>query len=72
MDLLVHRKHNRMFFKQDNGTKKCGRKVCTVCKHMRVSEHFSNKSGEKYTLKEKLTANLKMSFTEFTANDAMK
>ena len=51
MDILVHRKHNKLFYKEEHGTTTCDRKKCTLCKHMKSSEHFSDESGNIYATK---------------------
>ena len=44
-DILVHKKHNKIFNKPDNETKKCTRKICVLCKYVIVSKTFKDNDG---------------------------
>ena len=46
-DILVHRKHNNVFFKIESGTKNCG-KNCAICKHIIVGSTFNDNTGKEY------------------------
>jgi hypothetical protein len=46
-DILVHRRHNNMFYKKINGTKNCG-KNCAICPYMVEKNEFHDKNGNKF------------------------
>lgn len=48
-DILVHRKHNNIFYGKPNRTEKCG-KGCALCGHIEEGEEFFDDKGKKYTV----------------------
>ena len=44
-DLLVHRKHNSLFYKEKPGTFICGRQKCVMCKYVKEGPSFHNNDG---------------------------
>ena len=44
-DILVHKKHNKVFYQQNHGTTTCGRIKCTLCKFIKVSKEFEDMEG---------------------------
>ena len=48
-DILVHKKHNIMFYKQTNICSPCG-KNCVLCPHIIETDHFTDNNGNKYTI----------------------
>ena len=43
--MLVHRKHNALFYKEENGSFQCDRKKCALCPHIKVGEKFKDTDG---------------------------
>ena len=48
-DILVHKKHNIMFYKQKNTCHPCG-KNCALCPHVIDGEKFNDNDGNEYTV----------------------
>ena len=49
-DLLVHRKHNKTFYKSKPGTVSCG-KNCAICPYIIKNDVFIDKEGHKFYTK---------------------
>ena len=49
-DILVHKKHNTMFFKQPNKCEPCGTK-CALCPYLRDTDTFSDFEGNNFSVK---------------------
>ena len=45
-DILVHKKHNNMFFKKSNKCEPCGAKKCAICKYVQTTSTFKDASGK--------------------------
>ena len=43
--MLVHRKHNSAFYRENNGTFRCGRKKCALCTHVKEGLQFQDQDG---------------------------
>jgi len=50
-DILVHKKHNRMFFRKPNMSGPCGAQRCAICPYMMKAEYFTDPSGRKYSVR---------------------
>ena len=50
MDILVHKKHNRMFYYTEYGCKRCG-KNCALCKYLIENNVFSDNDGNQFKIK---------------------
>ena len=48
-DMLVHKKHNKLFNKRINQSRPCSRN-CALCKHMITTERFEDTRGNKYSV----------------------
>ena len=53
-DILVHKKHNKIFFQAANKCEKCGRD-CALCSKIIESDVFSDTKNKKYTVKGYIT-----------------
>lgn len=49
-DILVHKKHNSMYFKQPNKCEPCGRN-CAICPYVRNTQFFGNYEGKTFGVK---------------------
>ncbi|KAK3108513.1 hypothetical protein FSP39_009615 [Pinctada imbricata] len=49
-DILVHKKHNSMFYKSSNGSEPCGKK-CAICNYVMLTTSFFGTDGEEYKIK---------------------
>jgi len=50
-DILVHKKHNRMFFRKPNMSGPCGAQRCAICPYMMTADNFTDPSGKKYSVR---------------------
>ena len=50
-DILVHKKHNNQFFRQENMCEPCGAKKCVLCQYVHKSHNFQDCKGRKYKIK---------------------
>jgi hypothetical protein len=50
-DILVHKKHNNLFFKKGNVCEPCGAKKCAICKYILKTDHFNDDNGNVYQIK---------------------
>jgi len=50
-DILVHKKHNRMFFQKPNRSGPCGAKKCAICPYMMDANSFIDASGREYQVR---------------------
>ncbi|KAH3721881.1 hypothetical protein DPMN_064830 [Dreissena polymorpha] len=44
-DILVHKKHNRMFFRKTNMSGPCGAQRCVICPYVMTADYFTDPSG---------------------------
>ena len=49
-DILVHKKHNNLFFSKPNRCEPCG-KICAVCPYIMASDKFEDHGGKHYNVK---------------------
>lgn len=59
-DIIIHRKHNKIFFKSNHSTNKCGTN-CAICRHLKEGKTFEDNRNNKYEVKGNIsckTANL--------------
>ena len=49
-DILVHKKHNKMFFDQPKKSEPCGKK-CAICPYLKDTETFTSFDGHEYRVK---------------------
>ena len=49
-DILVHKKHNSMFFKQEHKCEPCSRN-CAICPYVRNTHTFTNSEGKTFNVK---------------------
>lgn len=64
-DILFHKKHNSMFFKQEHKCEPCCRN-CAICPYVRNTQTFTNFEGKTFNVKNYInctTANCKQWFT---------
>ena len=54
-DILVHKKHNKMFFNQKQGCHKCDRKKCMLCPRLLTGDEFWDENGNAYKVKSRVT-----------------
>ncbi|KAH3692484.1 hypothetical protein DPMN_194325 [Dreissena polymorpha] len=47
LDILVHKKHNKMFFRKPNMSGPCWAQRCAICPYMMKAEYFKDPSGRK-------------------------
>ena len=52
--MLVHRKHNSLFYKEENGSFQCDKKKCALCPHIKQGEKFQDNEGTEYSTKGKI------------------
>lgn len=50
-DILVHKKHNKLFYRQKHGTDICHKKKCALCPYMKKSVQFQDNQGKVYSTK---------------------
>ena len=50
-DILVHKKHNKMFFRKPNRSGPCGAQRCAICPYMMEADSFEDAAGKKYTVR---------------------
>ncbi|MCG7879722.1 MAG: GIY-YIG nuclease family protein [Candidatus Thiodiazotropha endolucinida] len=53
-DILVHRKHNNILYRQTNGCAPCG-KNCALCKNMKTCDSFEAYDGTSYKIQGSIT-----------------
>jgi hypothetical protein len=61
-DILVHKKHNSMFFKQEHTCESCSRN-CAICPYVRNTNTFTNFEGKTFNVKMILIVQRQMWFT---------
>ena len=49
--MIVHRKHNLIFYKDNNGTANCPKDKCALCPHIKPGKGFEDNSGNTYLTK---------------------
>lgn len=49
-DILIHKKHNRLYFGQNNKCEPCG-KNCAICPYVVETEEIENKDGKTFTIR---------------------
>ena len=49
-DILVHKKHNNLFFSKPNRCEPCW-KYCAVCPYIMASDKFEDHGGKQYNVK---------------------
>jgi len=50
-DILVHKKHNKMFFRKPNRSGPCGAQRCAICPYMIDADSFEDAAGNTYTVR---------------------
>ena len=50
-DILVHKKHNKMFFRKPNRSGPCGAQRCAICSYMIETNSLEDAAGKKYTVR---------------------
>jgi len=50
-DILVHKKHNKMFFRNPNRSGPCGAQRCAICPYMIDADSFEDAASKKYTVR---------------------
>ena len=56
-EIIVHRKHNKIFFKVNHSTKKCGTN-CTISRHLKEGSTFEDNKNNKYEVKGIISCNM--------------
>ena len=66
-DILFHKKHNSMFFKQEHKCETCSRN-CAICQYVRNTHTFTNFEGKTFNVKNILIVQRQMWFTLYFVN----